>query len=213
MGYCIQQDVYRFVPAGILASQSVSRLVVAVASSDIFTLDGHGLELNQELTFRAESGGSLPSPMVAGTTYYAIPLTSNTFQISASLSGLALNITTAGSNTLVIPELPWTSWIAECDAMIDQTLVGHVVPITGTIPEPVRLYSACLLAMRVLAHVGASTSAVQGQLEFWSKQAEKWSRGVPLRGANVPAAGNLAVSYSGHRADPRGWERGTGRIP
>ena len=196
---------------------NVARLIASVsAASEILTLDGHGLELNQELTFRAESGGSVPSPVVAGTTYYAIPLTSDTFQITASISGPALNITTAGSNLLVIPEMPWAGWIDECSAMVDQTLPGHVVPVevdpvTGKYPEPVRLYCAALLAMRALAHVGASTAAVQSQMEFWNKQTDKWAKGGIIRGTNAPRVANIAA-LNPPTSDARGWST-DGRLP
>lgn len=152
----------------------------------------------------------MPSPMVEGTTYYAIPLTSNTFQVAASISGSALNITTAGSNLLVIPEMPWTAWIDECSAMVDQTLPAHAVPMT-VVPECVRLYCAVLLAMRALAHVGAQTAAVQGQLEYWTKQAEKWGKGQIIRGTNAPACVNVAV-VNPYTADARGWST-DGRLP
>ena len=212
MGYCEKQDVYRFVPAGILAVPG--RLVSsASASTELLTLDGHGLVLNQTISFRAEAGGSLPSPLVAGTTYYAKPVSDSTFQVAATSGGTAINLTTTGSNIVLIADLPWADWIAECSAMIDQTLVAHVVPITGPIPEPVRVYCSALLAFRALSHVGASTGSVQSSIEFWAKQAKEWARGVPLRGANVPVAGNLASSFSGVAGDPRGWTRGSSRIP
>lgn len=211
MGYCNRQDVFRFVPAGILANPA--RLVSIVdISTDTISLDSHGLESGQLVTFRTQ-GGALPSPLVASTTYYARPLTDDTFQVSASSGGAVVNLSTVGSNLMIIAELPWSTWIDECSAMIDQTLVAHAVPIVGEVPEPVRLYCACLLAIRALSHVGASTEAVHGQLEFYSKQADKWARGVPLRGASLPAAGNLSVTVSGFGADPRGWCRGSGRIP
>lgn len=210
--YCAAADAYRFVPPGIL--KNPGRLVWAVSTStETMTLDGHGFALNQPLLFRAESGGSLPSPLAAGTTYYAIPLTESTFQVAASSGGAAINLTTAGSNVIAIAPFQWDEWIIECSAMVEQTLPAHVVPIESTVPEPVRLYTACLLAMRALAHVGAQTQAVQVQLDFWGKQADKWARGVPLRGANVPASANLAVTRSASQVDPRGWDSPGGRLP
>jgi hypothetical protein len=206
--YCSQADVYRFVPPGILANPA--RIVSsAVAATNIFVLDGHGLTLDQELTFRAESGGSLPSPLVEGTTYYAIPVAYDTFKVAASAGGSAVDITTAGSNILVVASLPWTAWITECSAMLDQTLPAHLVPITSTVPEPVKLYCAALLAMRALAHVGAKTDAIQSQLDFWAKQTDKWARGVPIRGTNAPSRGNLSVRATTTATDPRGWTNGS----
>jgi hypothetical protein len=213
--YCTTADVYRFVPPGVL--EVPGRLVSAVSStSEVITLAGHGLSTDQEVLFRAESGGSLPSPLVAGTTYYAIVLTADTFQVATAAGGGAINLTTAGTNVILVVPLQWTAWIAECSAMVEQTMPAHVVPCLnsdGSIPEPVRVYTAALVALRALAHVGAETAAVQGQMEFWSKQADKWGRGVPLRGVDVPASANCAITRSGYSVDPRGWDRGTGMLP
>jgi len=211
--YCTSTDAYRFVPPGLLANPG--RLVASASSTtEILTLDGHGWVTGQEIIFRAESGGSLPSPLVAGTSYYAIVLTADTLRVATTLAGALVgsyvNLTTTGSSIVVVAPLPWDAWIAECSAMIDQTLPAHIVPLTGTIPEPIKSYAACLLAMRALAHVGAATQAVQGQLEFWQRQADKWARGVPLRGANVPTSANLAVVSVA--TDDRGWSRSDGRI-
>ena len=99
--------------------------------------------------------------------------------------------------------------------MVEQTLPGHVVPITGTVPVPVRMYTAALAAMRALAHVGSSNAMLQQQIDFFSKQADKWAKGITIRGAVVPTSGNLAVTGTVAGADPRGWvgRNGNTRIP
>lgn len=215
--YCQQSDVYRFVPPGTL--QVAARLVSAVSTTaESMTLAGHGLKTGQPITFRAESGGSLPSPLVAGTTYYAIVLTPDAFQVSATEDGSAINLSSTGSNVLCVAPLPWDDWIAECSALVEQGMPGHTVPLLNaddSVPESVRSYTALLVAQRALAHVGAQTAAAElvSQMPFWSKQVEKWARGVPLRGTQVPAAANCAITRSGASVDPRGWERGTGRLP
>ena len=96
MGYCERSDVFRWFPRGGVSNPA--RFVSAVsAASETLTVDGHGLQLNDEVTFRAESGGTLPSPLVAGTTYYAIPVTDSTFQVSATSGGAAVNTVSNGS--------------------------------------------------------------------------------------------------------------------
>lgn len=213
--YCVAADVYRFVPPGTL--QVPGRLVSAVSTSaESFTLAGHGLADEQEVLFRAESGGSLPAPLVAGTTYYAKVLTADTFQVAETPGGAAVNLTSAGSNVIAVFPFQWTTWISESSAMVEQTVTAHKPPLLNdddSIPEPIRLYTAALVAMRALAHVGAQTAAIQSQIEFFAKQAEKWSRGVPIRGEQRPANVSLAISRSAADVDPRGWDRGTGRLP
>lgn len=215
--YCQQSDVYRFVPPGTL--QAPGRLVSSVSTTaESLTLAGHGLATDDPILFRAESGGSLPSPLAAGTTYYAIVLTEDTLQVAAAPAGSALNLSSSGSNVILIAPLKWDEWIAEASAAVEQGMPAHKVPLLNdddSVPESVRSYTALLVAQRALAHVGAHTAAAElvAQMPFWSKQVEKWAKGVPLRGTQVPASSNCAITRSGASVDPRGWERGTGRLP
>lgn len=61
-------------------------------TTDVFTCNAHGLVLNDQVTFKA-LGGSLPAPLTQGTIYYARTITTNTFQVSTTSGGAALNIT------------------------------------------------------------------------------------------------------------------------
>lgn len=213
--YCTTSDVYRFCAPGML--QVAARLVASVStSSDALTLQGHGLATGDPIALRAESGGSLPSPLTAATTYYAIAVSPDVFQVATTPTGSAVNLTTAGSNVLLVPQMPWSRWIDECSAMTDQTVPAHAAPLVaddGTTPEPIRVFTAAQVAMRALAFCGRETEAIQAQLAYWGKLADKWARGVPLRGASRPVPTNVALSRSGSGADPRGWSRGNGRFP
>ncbi len=209
MSYCTQQDVYRFIPPGSLPNPGREITDLASASA-ILTLDGHGFTSGQSLNFRTDVG-TLPAPISAGVTYYAIPLTASTFSVSSTVGGPAITLSSDGSNVVVVGEFPWADWIAECSAMVDQTLPAHVVPITGTIPEPIRTYTAALLAMRVLSHVGAQSAAIQSSIQFYEKQAQKWAKHAPLRGANAPRVVNVAA-INPTSSDSRGWST-DGRIP
>ncbi len=75
--------------------------VTASASTDVFTCSGHGFINKDRVRFAATAGGS---PIIAGTTYYAQAVTTNTFKIAATHGGTAINITsdmTAGTVQLV----------------------------------------------------------------------------------------------------------------
>lgn len=48
---------------------------------------------------QASSTGTLPSPLVAGTTYYVVNATSSSFQLSTIQSGTAIDLTTTGTGT------------------------------------------------------------------------------------------------------------------
>ncbi|MCW3040938.1 MAG: hypothetical protein JWM31_2843 [Solirubrobacterales bacterium] len=67
------------------------QMVTASASTDVFTATGHGFVVDEPVTFAGITGGA---PIVAGTTYYARTITTNTFQIAATPGGAAIDITT-----------------------------------------------------------------------------------------------------------------------
>ncbi len=67
-------------------------------ATDTFTAVSHGMSAGQILL--VSSTNTLPTGLSANTLYYVINVTTNTFQLSASLNGSAINITTAGTGTL-----------------------------------------------------------------------------------------------------------------
>ena len=75
-----------------------ARSVTAVAATDIFTSTAHGFVLDTPISFRALTGGA---PLVAGTTYFARDITANTFKVSLTAGGAAVNITSDLSAGLV----------------------------------------------------------------------------------------------------------------
>lgn len=213
--YCEQADVYRFVAPGLL--QVPARVVAAVSTTAYtFTLQGHGLSTDDELAFRADGGGSLPTGLTAGVTYYAIVVSPDVFSVAAAPGGTAVHFTTAGTNVVACVRIPWTRFITECSAVVEQVLIAHAPPLLdsdGNVPQLVREFTAARLAMRALAYCGRETEAVQASLDRIEKEAERWSRGVPLRGASRPASTNVAITRSAAQVDPRGWDRAGGRFP
>lgn len=76
----------------------------ADAGTDVITLAtsaGGVVDYSPELNFlmRFTTTGTLPAGLSTGTNYYAIPVSSNTFKVSATLDGSAVNITDAGTGT------------------------------------------------------------------------------------------------------------------
>lgn len=71
----------------------------------------HTLLVNDQVKF-TNSGGGLPSPLVAGTIYFikTVP-TSTTFTLSATLGGATIDITTAGTGTHTVRRMTThTNW-------------------------------------------------------------------------------------------------------
>lgn len=89
------------------AGNQSATVTVSVANPCVITYTGHNLTANAPVVF-TNSGGALPTGIVADTTYYVASIgtiTANTFNISATVGG-ALIITTgstSGTNTCTVP--------------------------------------------------------------------------------------------------------------
>lgn len=66
-----------------------SIVTISIASPAIITWANNGLGLNQPIKF--STTGALPTGLVAGTTYYVTLPTTNTFEVSATPGGVAIN--------------------------------------------------------------------------------------------------------------------------
>jgi hypothetical protein len=207
VAYSAVADLHAFgLPRGALPNPA--RLAASVlASTDAFTLDEHGFSTDDPITLRAEAGGSLPSPLVASTTYYTIPLTASTFRVAAAAAGAAINLTTDGARVLVIAPAPVDQAIAWADRMIDESCPGHLVPFTDPVPDIVRMTSAELAAGKLLAMRGAASKSLGDMVDAAQKRLARWAKGVPIRDANATASANLAVSATVPYLDSRGWSR------
>lgn len=209
--YATRADLYRYgLPRGLLANPA--RLCASViASTDRFELDGHGFETDDPVSFRAETGGTLPAPIVAGTTYYAIRVSDSIFKVAAAAAGSAINLTTDGSSVVVLAELPIDAVLASCSRWADDFLPAHLVPMTS--PYPARLVDivAELAAGRLMLQAHQSSKSVKELVLEAKVQMERWSKGTLLRDAAASASANLAVNDS-PTVDPRGWGTG-GTLP
>ncbi len=131
MGYCVRSDLYSFgLPRGTIPNEG--RLLLSVdVTANAMALGNHEFATGDPLVFRAEMGGSMPAPLVAGTRYYALALTDGAFQVSATVGGAAIDLTAAGSEVLVASPLPIDESIEWGAEVINQALVNHAVPMTA----------------------------------------------------------------------------------
>lgn len=203
--YCAPADLYSFgLSRGALPNPG--RLVSSVdTASDTLVLDVHGFDTNDEVQFRAEAGGSLPAPLVAGTTYFAISISDSTFKVAATSGGAAIDLTTAGESIVVIAPLPVLAAIAWASRIIDDMLPVHLIPLEAPYPEIVTMTCAELAAGKLLSLRGAASKPLADMVDVAHKRLERWSKGAPIRGENAPAPANKAVSASASASDPRGW--------
>lgn len=89
------------VPAAPTVSFSLYELVgectISHAEPAVVTLNGHGLAEDDMVLF--QTTGSLPAPLVAGTTYFVVYIGVNTFNLSLTIAGSTIDTTTDGSGT------------------------------------------------------------------------------------------------------------------
>lgn len=201
--YCTRSDVDDVLSGGSLPNPG--RLIADVATStDIMSLDGHGLNDGTELVFRAESGGSLPAPLVAGTTYYALRASDSTFRVAATSGGSPIDFTTAGSLVVVTRPLPYQAAIQWGAALIDEHLAGNQVQLTAPYPQTVIAANAELAAWKLLAFTGQASVRLADVITNTMKLLDMWVKGKPVRGPIVPPSANLAVTSIGSSGPPGG---------
>lgn len=93
-GSAVSSSVY----ADLFAkSVKTATVTITIASPGVISWTGHGLYANAPVKFTTT--GALPTGITAGTTYYVISagLTADTFRISATIGGAAIN--TSGSQS------------------------------------------------------------------------------------------------------------------
>jgi hypothetical protein len=208
-GYCARADVYAFgVPRGAIPNEG--RLALSVdTAADTFALGDHSFATGDPVHFRAEMGGSLPAPLVAGVVYYAIATTDDTFQVSAAVGSGAINLTTAGSEILVIAPLPIDQAISYGARVIDQALVAHGVPLDAPYHELVVMTNAELAAGKLGYFSGGTSKSLADMIVTAQARLAEWAKGVQLRGLNTAPEErtNMAVTLTAPACDRRGWSR------
>lgn len=209
--YCSEADLYNLggLQRGALSNPGRLANMLAASSGNAINLDQHGFVLNDQITLRAEAGGSLPAPLAPATTYYVIPVTGGAFSVAATPSGPAIVFTTVGSRVLVIAAFATliAGAILFASRVIDQALPAHLVPLTAPIHELVRITAAELAVAHLVPTAGGSSKTLADISDAATKRIEKWGRGQPLRGENRPPPANVATSASVPYRDSRGWNR------
>ena len=72
-------------------------VTISIATPGVITLATHGLHLGQPVVFATT--GALPTGLTAGTTYYAVPTASGTFNVATSLANALAGTVVATSGT------------------------------------------------------------------------------------------------------------------
>jgi len=78
-------------------AEDLTGTFTVTTDTDTFNSTAHGLWVDN--TIKVSTTGTLPEPLVAGTVYYIVEKTDNTFKVSLTRGGSVINITTTGSGT------------------------------------------------------------------------------------------------------------------
>jgi hypothetical protein len=208
--YCSRGDVNDWIPSGELVGKS-DLLASALATSDVLTLDGHGLEDDDPVKVSAIEGGSVAAPLVSGTVYYAIRVNNAEFQLAATAGGSAIDLSSDGDGMRISREPKYDNVIEFWSRWADGFLPAHAVPLDEPIPPLVRVITAKLSAYDLMGIEGKdSARAAKAQTD--AKEAlQRLQIGIPIPGATEQRSTNLAVVASSTSLDRRGW--GRDRIP
>ena len=79
---------------------SSGTVTISIASPGVVTWNNHGLENGSVVRFTVAGGGSLPTGIVASTSYYVVNAATNTFNVSATKGGTAINTTGSTSGAI-----------------------------------------------------------------------------------------------------------------
>jgi hypothetical protein len=204
------EDLYDHgLPPGMLAHRA--RLCGSVlASTDAFELDSHGLSNDRVVTFRAEDGGTLPDPIVAGAPYFAIVVTDATFKVAAAAGGAPIDLTTNGVSVLMITEPPVLRTMERYSRFVD-SFIPHVAPLKPPYPPEIVAIVCELSATKLMSMEGQRSEALDRAELAAKAQLERFATGIKVRDQRATASSNLAIS--GSAADPRGWGSSGGTIP
>jgi hypothetical protein len=208
--YAIRSDLFKYggQPSELANPGRVCASVLA--ATDVFELDGHGFETEDMVQFRAEEGGNVPAPLVAGEGYPAIRLTDSTFQVGPA--GSPIDLTTDGVSVVVVKALPIDDVLEYYSRFVDPFIPAHMVPLTAPYPKVIT-GTVAKLAFKELQRLNGKTSVSMKDAELDAKaQLERWAKGLPIRDARATASANLAIS-AGATADARRWGPTGGTLP
>lgn len=195
VAYAQKSDVYKQgLPRGALGNPG-RLLESSLAATSTMELAEHGFAAGDAVTFRVTQGGTLSSPLVAGTVYYVIPITDSTFQVSATPTGSAITLTTDGVSMIVTIDLPFDEVLEYYSRFADGFLPAHCVPLPQPYPITVVAIVAKLTAKQIQILSGMKSESMDEAEASAAKQLQRFAAGLPVRDAaatTIPA--NLSVT-------------------
>lgn len=230
MAYATRSNVYALglPPASFVRAP---RTVEAVdASTDTFTIRGHGLDSGRALTFALQgsptpvlgvTASALPAGLSASVVYYALPLSGDLFQVSLTDGGAAVAITDVGTGIFGVA----VDFAADLDAQLESTAgdidiacAAHGTPFTadssGAYPPWLVALNARLAAADSLVVFGlqnplydAAAKRILDRVEKDRTDMDWWKKGAPIPGMSARDATPTVAEAGavGWSLASRGW--------
>lgn len=152
-------------PPGVLAQQALPVAGVDTSADSLEVAD-HGCEAGAPVVLSVDPGSTLPSPLAAGTVYYAKPVVGrpDRLQLSATVGGAAVNLTTAGAGTFSvlcdISEARSLEARRFASRQVDSYMPSEAVPFSAPYPAQAIAYAAQLAARKLLRQLGRKDAGV-----------------------------------------------------
>ncbi len=138
-------------------------------STDVFTATGHTY-INGQRVRVSQSGGALPSPLVANTDYYVRDAATNTFKLALTSGGTAIDITTAGSGTLTVTDVALNNRVELTAEFVLKEIASYYGltnrPAVAITEDPVFYTDAGIDYYRILHSMAIDNTAGAGDLVF-----------------------------------------------
>lgn len=194
-------------PPGVLSQQAL--LVASVdTTGDALEVADHGCAAGDPVIMSVDPGSTLPSPLVAGTTYYARPVAGrpDRLQLAATVGGAAVNLTTAGAGTFSlladISEARSLEARRFASRQVDSYMPSEAVPFSAPYPAQAVAYSAKLAARELLRQLGRKDAGVWEAADAVLADLSNFRRhGLSIRAAASSSWG----STMRHGAAARDW--------
>lgn len=123
---------FKIVANDAVAPQSAASVTMTAASPGVVTDTAHGLANGTPVKFTVNVGGVLPTGITAGTTYYVVGATTNTYNLAATSGGSAINTTgsPSGNYTRTTVPVPTTLYF-QAQVLSCTTTFGTIDNVVG----------------------------------------------------------------------------------
>lgn len=199
---------YNYTPTLALVTSDLSTYTATVnAATDLFTATGHDYVDGTPVLF-SNSGGALFGGIEANTTYFVRDVATDTFKVSDSVGGVAVDVTSVGSGTNTVTEQA----IADVESSYtDASIVWDVMvrhEVASYQGDARKSFSFGALSQELSTGIIRLAEVVPAIIPSTGSISCKYA--VLLRGANLTRGdgtgsvtsirdlGNLVISIQGH---------------